>query len=110
VDFTNQIRAQGTERHEALLQACPIRLRPILMTSVATIAGALPPALAIGPGAELQRPMALSIVGGMIVSTGFTLFVVPAAYSLIDDAVAWNETRRARGEGLFTALRAARSA
>jgi hypothetical protein len=46
----------------------------------------------------------------MIVSTGFTLFVVPAAYSLIDDAVAWNETRRARGEGLFTALRAARSA
>jgi len=110
VDFTNQIRAQGVERHDALLQACPIRLRPILMTSVATIAGALPPALAIGPGAELQRPMALSIVGGMIVSTGFTLFVVPAAYSLIDDAVAWNETRRARGEGLFTALRAARSA
>ena len=56
VDFTNQIRAQGVERHEALLQACPIRLRPILMTSIATIAGALPPALAIGPGAELQRP------------------------------------------------------
>ena len=58
------------------------------MTSVATIAGALPPALALGPGAELQRPMALALVGGMIVSTGFTLFVVPAAYSLIDDAVA----------------------
>jgi multidrug efflux pump subunit AcrB len=110
VDFTNQIRAQGAERHEALLQACPIRLRPILMTSTATIAGALPPALAIGPGAELQRPMALSIVGGMIVSTAFTLFVVPAAYSLIDDAVAWNEARKERGEGLLTALRAARSA
>jgi len=106
VDFTNQIRAQGVERHDALLQACPIRLRPILMTSVATIAGALPPALAIGPGAELQRPMALSIVGGMIVSTGFTLFVVPAAYSMIDDAVAWNAARRARGEGIWTALRA----
>ena len=110
VDFTNQIRAQGTERHEALLQACPIRLRPILMTSTATIAGALPPALAIGPGAELQRPMALSIVGGMIVSTALTLFVVPAAYSLIDDAVAWNEARKERGEGLITALRAPRSA
>jgi multidrug efflux pump subunit AcrB len=110
VDFTNQIREQGIERHEALLQACPIRLRPILMTSVATIAGALPPALALGPGAELQRPMALALVGGMIVSTGFTLFVVPCAYSLIDDAVAWNDARKARGEGVFAALRAPRSA
>jgi multidrug efflux pump subunit AcrB len=109
VDFTNQARASGMERYEALLHACPIRLRPILMTSVATIAGALPPALAIGPGAELQRPMALSIVGGMIVSTAFTLFVVPAAYSLIDDAVAWNEARKRRGEGLVAALRAART-
>jgi multidrug efflux pump subunit AcrB len=79
------------------------------MTSIATIAGALPPALAVGPGAELQRPMALSIVGGMIVSTAFTLFVVPSAYSLIDDVVAWNEERRQRGEGLVTALRAART-
>jgi HAE1 family hydrophobic/amphiphilic exporter-1 len=108
VDFTNQARAQGMERHDALLHACPIRLRPILMTSIATIAGALPPAFAIGPGAELQRPMALSIVGGMIVSTAFTLFVVPAAYSLIDDAVEWNAARKRRGEGLVTALRAAR--
>ena len=72
--------------------------------------GTLPPALAIGPGAELQRPMALSIVGGMIVSTAFTLFVVPAAYSLIDDAVAWNDARKSRGEGLVDALRAPRSA
>jgi HAE1 family hydrophobic/amphiphilic exporter-1 len=110
VDFTNQARASGMERHAALLHACPVRLRPILMTSVATIAGALPPALAIGPGAELQRPMALSIVGGMIVSTAFTLFVVPAAYSLIDDAIAWNDARRARGAGLVEALRAARGA
>jgi len=110
VDFTNQARASGMERHAALLHACPVRLRPILMTSVATIAGALPPALALGPGAELQRPMALALVGGMIVSTGFTLFVVPAAYSLIDDAVAWNDARKSRGEGLVTALRAPRSA
>jgi hydrophobe/amphiphile efflux-1 (HAE1) family protein len=110
VDFTNQARASGMERHAALLHACPIRLRPILMTSVATIAGALPPALALGPGAELQRPMALALVGGMIVSTGFTLFVVPAAYSLIDDAVAWNDARKARGEGIVAALRAPRSA
>jgi multidrug efflux pump subunit AcrB len=109
VDFTNQARASGMERHEALLHACPVRLRPILMTSIATIAGALPPALAIGPGAELQRPMALAIVGGMIVSTALTLFVVPAAYSLLDDAVAWNDARKQRGEGLVAALRTART-
>jgi len=109
VDFTNQIRERGVERHEALLRACPIRLRPILMTSVATIAGALPPALAIGPGAEVQRPMALALVGGMTVSTVLTLFVVPAAYSVLDDIVAWNRDRRRRGEGLFAALGRTRS-
>jgi multidrug efflux pump len=97
VDFTNQIRGRGVERHAALLEACPIRLRPILMTSFATIAGALPPALALGPGAELQRPMAIALVGGMLVSTALTLFVVPAAYSLLDDVITWNEERRRRG-------------
>ena len=93
VDFTNQIRDRGAERHAALLEACPIRLRPILMTSMATIAGALPPAFAIGPGAELQRPMALALVGGMVVSTLLTLFVVPSGYSVLDDLI---ERRRAR--------------
>jgi multidrug efflux pump subunit AcrB len=109
VDFTNQIREQGVERHEAVLRACPIRLRPILMTSTATIAGALPPALAIGPGAELQRPMALAIVGGMAVSTFMTLFVVPAAYSALDDVMVWNAERRQQGTGLVAALRALRA-
>jgi HAE1 family hydrophobic/amphiphilic exporter-1 len=104
VDFTNQIREQGVERHEAILRACPVRLRPILMTSIATIAGAIPPALAIGPGAELQRPMALALVGGMVVSTLLTLFVVPAAYSVLDDVVSWNAERRRRGVGLGAAL------
>jgi HAE1 family hydrophobic/amphiphilic exporter-1 len=107
VDYTNQLRERGAERHEALLEACPVRLRPILMTSIATIAGALPPALAIGPGAELQRPMALALVGGMTVSTAFTLLVVPAAYSLIDDVVVWNEERRKRGVSLVAGLQAA---
>jgi HAE1 family hydrophobic/amphiphilic exporter-1 len=97
VDFTNQMRERGVERHQAILQACPVRLRPILMTSTATIAGALPPALAIGPGAELQRPMAIALVGGMLVSTALTLFVVPAAYSALDDVVnAWASYRRER--------------
>jgi multidrug efflux pump len=106
VDFTNQYRERGLERHEALRQACPVRLRPILMTSMATIAGAIPPAFAIGPGAETQRPMALALMGGMAVSTVMTLFVVPAAYSAIGDVVAWNEERRRRGAGLIAELAA----
>ncbi len=109
VDFTNQLREQGAERHDALLEACPLRLRPILMTSIATIAGAMPPALAIGPGAELQRPMALALVGGMFVSTLLTLFVVPAAYSVLDDVIVWNQKRRERGEGLVAGLASLRA-
>jgi HAE1 family hydrophobic/amphiphilic exporter-1 len=94
VDFTNQVRERGVAHREALMEACPIRLRPILMTSIATIVGALPPALAIGPGAEVQRPMALALVGGMAVSTLLTLFVVPAGYSVLDDALSWRARRR----------------
>jgi multidrug efflux pump len=109
VDFTNQVREQGVERHDALLKACPARLRPILMTSIATIAGAIPPALAIGPGAELQRPMALALVGGMAVSTLLTLFVVPAAYSVLDDIAVWNAERRRRGVGLAAGLQQLRA-
>ncbi|HET7746697.1 MAG TPA: efflux RND transporter permease subunit, partial [Vicinamibacteria bacterium] len=109
VDFTNQYREQGMTAREALLQACPVRLRPILMTSTATIAGAIPPAMAIGPGAELQRPMALALVGGMAVSTLLTLFVVPAAYSLLDDVVGWNRERRRQGVPLREALLALRA-
>jgi hydrophobe/amphiphile efflux-1 (HAE1) family protein len=99
VDFTNQIRDEGKETRPALMTACPLRLRPILMTSVSTIAGALPAALALGPGAEVQRPMALALVGGMIVSTLLTLYVVPCAYSALDDAIRWLERRRARSQG-----------
>ncbi|MGK5084324.1 efflux RND transporter permease subunit [Bdellovibrionota bacterium FG-1] len=84
VEFTNQMRKKGMGAKDALIEACPIRLRPILMTSIATIAGAIPPALAIGPGAESRIPMALSVIGGVIVSTLLTLFVVPCVYALLD--------------------------
>lgn len=83
VDFTNVRRLAGMETRSALLDACPVRLRPILMTSVATIAGAIPEALALGPGAEIIRPMAIAVIGGVSISTLLTLFVVPCAYSLI---------------------------
>ncbi|MEI6437630.1 MAG: efflux RND transporter permease subunit [Candidatus Omnitrophota bacterium] len=82
VDFTNQVRGQGKKVHEALLTACPIRLRPILMTSLATIAAAIPPAVAVGAGAEARAPMAIAVIGGVAVSTFFTLFVVPCVYRL----------------------------
>jgi HAE1 family hydrophobic/amphiphilic exporter-1 len=82
VDFTNERRRQGMGVRQALLNACPIRLRPILMTSIATIAAAVPAAMAIGAGAETMTPMAVAIVGGVAVSTFLTLFVVPCAYEV----------------------------
>lgn len=82
VDFTNQRRAEGLSPTQALLEACPVRLRPILMTSVATIAGAIPEALNFGAGAETRVPMAISLIGGVSLSTILTLFVVPCVYSL----------------------------
>jgi HAE1 family hydrophobic/amphiphilic exporter-1 len=83
VDFTNQRRLEGLSVKDALLNACPVRLRPILMTSVATVAAAVPPAVAVGLGAETRAPMAIVIIGGVILSTMLTLFVVPCAYSLL---------------------------
>jgi HAE1 family hydrophobic/amphiphilic exporter-1 len=83
VDFTNQVREQNVEPKAALLKACPTRLRPILMTSISTISAAIPPALAFGPGAETRIPMAITIIGGVFVSTALTLFVVPCVYSLL---------------------------
>lgn len=83
VDFTNERRKKGLTVRQALLEACPVRLRPILMTSVSTVVGAIPAALAMGAGAESIRPMAVVVIGGMILSTLLTLFVVPAVYSLL---------------------------
>ena len=84
VEFANQKRfVDAMPVREALLFAGPVRLRPILMTSLATLAAAVPPALALGPGAESRIPMAITVIGGVIVSTFFTLLVVPCAYSLL---------------------------
>ena len=83
VDFTNQRREDGLGIKDALLDACPKRLRPILMTTIATIAGAIPLAFSLGAGSEALKPMAVAIIGGCIVSTVLTLVVVPAFYSLL---------------------------
>lgn len=84
VEFTNQIRKNDNASSEnALLHACPIRLRPILMTSIATVAAALPLVLGGGIGSETRGPMGLTIIGGTVVSTFLTLFVVPSMYLLL---------------------------
>ncbi len=84
VEFTNQTRERGIhDIKEALIQGCPVRLRPILMTSVATVAAALPLVIGHGIGSEARTPMGLSIVGGTIISTILTLFVVPALYLVL---------------------------
>ncbi|MFA5139221.1 MAG: efflux RND transporter permease subunit [Elusimicrobiota bacterium] len=99
VDFTNQRRAEGLPLHEALLEACPIRLRPIIMTSISTTAAAIPPALALGPGAETRIPMAIVVIGGVLVSTLLTLFVVPCAYSLMARLERYKPTASHPGPG-----------
>jgi HAE1 family hydrophobic/amphiphilic exporter-1 len=84
VDYTNTLRDRGMERNEALLAAGPVRLRPILMTTLAMIFGMLPVAMALSEGSEFRAPMATSVIGGLITSTVLTLVVVPVVYSLLD--------------------------
>jgi multidrug efflux pump subunit AcrB len=83
VDFANVLRREGHTVLEAVADACRIRLRPILMTSLATIVGLLPMALKLETGSEAYAPLALAIIGGLISSIILTIFVVPAAYLLI---------------------------
>jgi HAE1 family hydrophobic/amphiphilic exporter-1 len=84
VDLTNQRRAQGMSADAALRDACPVRMRPVLMTSLTIILALLPAALGLGAGAETNGPMAVAVIGGMISSTLLTLVVVPAVYSLVE--------------------------
>ena len=84
VDYTNQLREEGEGVLEALIKAGSVRLRPILMTTLAMILGMLPLALGIGAGAELRAPMAVAVIGGLITSTMLTMIIVPLAYYLID--------------------------
>ena len=89
VDYANQAREAGLNAKEAMLKAGPTRLRPILMTSLATMTAAIPSALQLGPGSEIRAPMAIAVIGGLIVSTALSLLVVPSFYVLADRGVRW---------------------
>jgi multidrug efflux pump subunit AcrB len=84
VDRMNQLRASGLERDAAIMEAGPVRLRPILMTTAAAVLGMLPIALGFGAGAELRAPMAIAIIGGLLTSTLLSLVVVPVLYQRLD--------------------------
>jgi HAE1 family hydrophobic/amphiphilic exporter-1 len=88
VDLTNQRRAEGMPVDEALKDACPIRMRPVLMTSLTIILALFPAALGLGAGAETNGPLAVAVIGGMITSTLLTLVVVPSVYSLVENGLA----------------------
>ena len=84
VEYSNQLKARGLSTLDAVIEAGRIRLRPILMTSVATIMGAIPVMIGVGAGSASRRPLGYAIVGGIFFSTALTLFVVPVAYTLLD--------------------------
>jgi multidrug efflux pump len=86
VDYANQKRAEGLEAGPAMLAAGPVRLRPIVMTSMATLMAAIPAALGLGEGSETRVPMAVAVIGGLVLSTALSLLVVPAFYVLGDAA------------------------
>ena len=91
IDYANQQREKGLPLQEAVLEACSLRLRPILMTTLSTILGMLPIALGIGAGAELRQSMGVVLIGGLTTSTLLTLVVVPLIYLLFER---WKENRR----------------
>jgi len=84
IDYTNQLRKRGLDLREAIMEASRVRLRPILMTTVTTAFGLFPMSLGLGKGAELQQPLAISVIGGLILATFLTLILIPVAYELAE--------------------------
>jgi len=84
LDYVAQLRAKGLSRREALLEACPTKLRAIVMANLAIALGMLPQLVVQGAGSEFRAPMAVVQIGGVLISAAFTLFVVPVMYTLLD--------------------------
>ncbi|MBX3703017.1 MAG: efflux RND transporter permease subunit [Steroidobacteraceae bacterium] len=84
IDAVNQARERGLGKHEAIMEAGRLRLRPIIITKLTTILGLLPMALGLGEGAEIRQPMAVTVIGGVAIASFFTLLVIPVVYSLLD--------------------------
>jgi len=84
VDYTNQLRRSGLRLRESVVEGSAVRLRPILMSSITTIFGLIPLALGLGEGAELQRPLGISVIGGLLFSTFLTLILIPVIYELVE--------------------------
>ncbi|MNK01159.1 Multidrug resistance protein MdtC [compost metagenome] len=99
VDYTNQLLHEGLERNAALLKACRTRLRPILMTSLALIAGMIPIAIGLNEASAMRTSMGIAIIGGLISSTLLTLLVVPAAFGFIEDFKIWARKKLAKISG-----------
>ncbi len=84
IEAVNQARERGMAKHEAIVEAGKLRLRPILITKLTTILGLLPMALGLGEGAEVRAPMAITVIGGVLLTTFLTLLVIPVVYSVMD--------------------------
>jgi len=84
----NQLRRTGTPKREALIEACGIRLRPILMTTLTTVLALIPMALSVGEGSELRAPLAITVSFGLVLSTMLTLVVIPVIYMTVPSRVA----------------------
>jgi len=97
IDAVNQARERGLPKHEAIVEAGRLRLRPILITKLTTILGLLPMALGIGEGAEVRSPMAITVIGGVLLTTFLTLLVIPVVYSVLDRKTFARPSRTATG-------------
>ena len=95
VDYANAFKVQGFSARDSMQKAGPIRLRPILMTATATMMAAIPPALGLGSGSEIRVPMAIGVIGGLVLSTILSLVVVPAFYVIADNLSGKKKTERA---------------